>query len=189
MRKGAAILVLITACSPAQTHVVAPTSTVAVPVMEPSTPPASRTAELRVACNQVGVVLTVDGDPQPLPARLQLDPGQHVVRLAGDRYATQQRSITVAPGDVMDLGDMKLPVARGMVTISLLTPGARVLLVNGSDERELPMMPISVDFDAGKKWELRATLSGYCELVQPIDFSDGVAKKTIAVNLTPGCGP
>ena len=110
-------------------------------------------------------------------------------RFSGDRYKTLERRVTTAAGQTIDLGDVRLPVVRGIVTIILATPGARVLLIHGSEHHEVPTMPLSVEFDTGKRWVLHATLSGYCEMVEPIDFSDGTAKKTIEVKLVAGCGP
>jgi hypothetical protein len=168
------------------------------PVVSPSpsrataaaAPPPDAPAQLRVDCPQPGVTLAVDGQPQTsLPVDLHLDPGAHVLRFSGDRYKTLERSVTIEAGQTLDLGEVRLPVIRGVVTIILATPGARVLLVRGKDRHEVPTMPISVEFDAGKPWVLHATLSGYCEMVEPIDFSDGTAKKTIEVKLVAGCGP
>jgi len=143
-----------------------------------------------VGCDQPGVTVSVDGDePRVFQSHhaTDLEPGEHVLRFSGDRYRPLEKRVTVTAGQMTDLGDIRLEVARGMATITLVTEGARVLLVNGSDRREIPMMPISVDFDTTKSWVLHATKAGYCEYVQAVDFSDGVAKKTFAVELRPGC--
>ena len=212
MRAVSLIVVGLTACSPSPSRatvpivpVVLPPPSAAASVTVPADPvvspprsraiaaaalPADAPAQLRVDCHQPGVTLVVDGQPRAsLPVELHLDPGEHTLSFSGDRYKTLERRVTIAAGQTIDLGDVRLPVIRGMVTIILVTPGARVLLVSGSDRREVPTMPISVDFDAGKQWVLHATLKGYCERVEPIDFSDGTAKKTIEVKLVVGCGP
>jgi PEGA domain len=152
--------------------------------------PAARSG-VTVACDQPGVIVSVDGDERKafqLLGTTDLEPGEHVLRFTGDRYRPVQKQVTVTAGQVTDLGEVRLEVARGMATIRLVTEGARVLLVNGSDRREIPMTPISIDFDTTKSWVLHATKAGHCEYVQAIDFSDGVAKKTFEVELRPGCG-
>ena len=68
-----------------------------------------------------------------------------------------------------------------------MTAGARVLLVSGTDRRELPMFPISVRFSPSKKWALHATKDNYCDYDQAVDFSDGVTRKEYVIELHPGC--
>ena len=175
------------------TSVMVPTVPVVSPLPSPTTavdaPAADASGQLRVDSHQPGVTLAVDGQAQTsLPVELHLDPGTHTLQFSGDRYQTLERRVTIVTGQTVDLGDVRLPVVRGMVTIILATPGARVLLIHGSQRHEVPTMPISVDFDTRKQWVLHATLSGYCEMVEPIDFSDGTAKKTIEVKLVAGCG-
>jgi serine/threonine-protein kinase len=78
-----------------------------------------------------------------------------------------------------------LKVAKGSVTVSPGTPGARVFLVSGTDRRELPELPTTLDVDASKSWSLEATKDGYQDYRQPIDFDDGKADKAYAVTLEP----
>jgi hypothetical protein len=73
----------------------------------------------------------------------------------------------------------------GKATISLGTPGARVFLVSGSDRRELPTLPISVDIDTSKPWSLGASKPGFNDYNQPISFDDGQAEKAFIVTLDP----
>jgi hypothetical protein len=196
-----ALVAALVACTPQGETTLAPTmpvvlppasaaSTTAEPAPPTTTHPAGPRTGLRVNCEQPGVTLLVDGqDPGAFPVAVGLEPGEHTLRFSGDRYRPLERTIVVVAGQATDLGDVRLEVARGMATIRVVTPGARVLLVNGSDQREPPMTPISIDFDAGKAWVLHVTKVGYCEYVQPINFSDGVARKSIDVELRPGCGP
>ena len=99
-----------------------------------------------------------DKETGPLPQELRdLTPGDHVIDVAGsDRYQPLEKHVSVERQKIQDLGTVTLKVLKGKATISLGTPGARVFLVSGSDRRELPMLPISVDIDTAKSWALEA---------------------------------
>jgi hypothetical protein len=115
-----------------------------------------------------------------------LTPGDHVIKVAGsERYQPLEKHVTVDSGSMADLGTIQLKVLKGKATISLGTPGARVYLVSGSDRRELPMLPISVDIDTTKTWSLQASKTGYGDYSQPITFDDGQAEKNYMVTLEP----
>jgi hypothetical protein len=190
-RSLAGLVLALHGCSPArEPPVVAPVATTVVAPPAPAPTTAIPRTGVTVGCDQPDVTVSLDGDELRafrFHRTTDLEPGDHVLRFAGDRYRPLEKRITVTAGQVLDLGDVRLEVARGMATISLVTEGARVMLVNGSDRRELPMMPISVDFDTTKSWVLHATKAGLCEYVRAIDFSDGVAKKTYEIELRPGC--
>ena len=203
MRSIACLLLAGVACSPpASQPTTAPTAAVELPVVSPVNahvdPTASAISDssgsprttLRLKVEQTGVTVTVDGKPASADLGVvAVTPGRHVVSFSGDRYQPMEKTVTVGAGEAVDLGLVRLPVTRGMVTFSLLTPGAHVLLVHGTDRRELPMMPISVDFPADGSWVVHATLPGHCEYVRPIRFDDGIATKSLAIQLEPGCPP
>jgi hypothetical protein len=144
---------------------------------------------IRVNGNQPGVKLYVDGqDYGTLPQDLRtLSPGDHRVRLVGsDRYEPIEKNVIVAANEMQDLGSMTLNVLKGKATISLSTPGAKVYIVSGSDRRELPTLPISVDIDTSKgTWSLEAMKPGFNDYRQAISFDDGQAEKTFAISLDP----
>jgi hypothetical protein len=71
----------------------------------------------------------------------------------------------------------------GNATLFLVTPGARVSLVSGTDRRDVPMMPIRIVFDASRVWTLEATKPGYADYRQEIRFDDGVTEKTYRIEL------
>jgi len=142
---------------------------------------------LKVAGNQTGVKLYVDDkEIGPLPQELtDLTPGDHKITLkGGDRYAPLEKSVLVAKDEIIDMGAMQLKVVKGKATITLATSGAKVYLVSGSDRRELPSLPISVDIDTSKSWSLEASKTGYNDYKQQIGFDDGQAEKTFNVELT-----
>lgn len=141
---------------------------------------------LRVAGNQPGVKLIVDDrDVGPLPQELHdLTPGDHRIRILGsERYEALDKTISITKDETVDLGSVSLKVIKGKATITLGTPGAKVYLVSGSDRRDLPAFPISVDIDTSKSWTLEATKTGFNEYRQPISFADGQAEKVFNVEL------
>lgn len=145
----------------------------------------------KVAGSQPGVKLYIDGrEIGPLPQELRdLEPGDHKIRIAGsDRYAAVERNVTVMKDELQDLGTQTLKVVKGKATIALDTPNAKVYLVSGTDRRELPTLPISVDIDTSKAWSLEAVKPGYQEFKQAISFEDGQAEKTFNVVLEPKGG-
>jgi len=141
---------------------------------------------LKASGTQPGVKLYVDGkEVGPLPQEVyELSPGDHIVKVAGsERYESIEKHVTIDRDQIVDLGNLTLKVLHGKATITLATPGARVSIVSGSDRRELPMLPISVDIDTTKAWSLEASRPGYEDYHQPISFDDGQAEKSIAISL------
>jgi serine/threonine-protein kinase len=132
-----------------------------------------------------GVRLAVDGkDAGVLPIdKEDLDPGEHELRFAGDRYVSLDKTIRVAAGEVVDLGAVPLKVAKGRAVLELLTPGAKVNLIGPSARKEVTQLPIAIEFDPSEKWEIVATKDGYEEFREPITFEDGQAEKTISIAL------
>lgn len=143
---------------------------------------------VKVAGSQPGVKLFVDDrEVGPLPAEVRdLTPGSHRVRIVGtDRYVTIEKNITIAKDEVLDLGPQQLKVVKGKITVTPGTPGAKVYIVSGADRRELPILPISVDIDTSKSWQLEANRVGFTDYRQAVSFDDGQAEKTFVVTLDP----
>jgi serine/threonine-protein kinase len=143
---------------------------------------------IKVGGAQAGVKLYVDEkEIGPLPQIVRdLSPGDHTIRVAGsERYQPLERHVTVERDKLEDLGTITLKVLKGKVTVSLGTAGARVFIVSGTDRRELPMLPISVDIDTAKSWSLEGAKTGYEDYRQLISFDDGQAEKTYTVTLEP----
>ncbi len=93
--------------------------------------------------------------------------------------------MNLAKDEFQDLGAVTLKVVKGRATVSLATPGAKVFLVSGSDRRELPTLPMSVDLDPSKQYSLMATKAGYNDFAMPLSFDDGQAEKAFTVSLDP----
>jgi serine/threonine-protein kinase len=152
---------------------------------------ASKGTGVRVGGTQPGVKLYVDDkEIGPLPQDYrEMSPGDHVVKIVGsERYQPIERRVSLEKDKIEDLGTVTLRVLKGKATVSLSTPGARVFLISGTDRRELPMLPISVDIDTSKNWALQASRVGYLDYNQPISFDDGQAEKTYVVALDPKTG-
>jgi hypothetical protein len=144
-----------------------------------------------VAGTQSGTTLFVDDKEMgALPQCLHdMEPGSHRVKIAGsERYAPEERTVTVVRDELQDLGAVTLKVVKGKATFSRETPGATVFLVSGGDRWEIPALPISVDIDTSKPWSLVASKPGYGDYVQPISFDDGQAEKVFAVALNAKTG-
>jgi hypothetical protein len=140
----------------------------------------------KVAGTQPGARLFVDDrEIGPLPQELKdLQPGSHQIKVsAGERYTPFEKTLVTNKDDFQDLGLVTLKVVKGKATISLGTPGAKVFIVSGSDRRELPILPISVDIDTSKQWSLVASKPGYGDYNQPISFDDGQAEKAFTITL------
>jgi serine/threonine-protein kinase len=152
---------------------------------------ASKGTGIRVGGTQPGVKLYVDDkEIGPLPQDYrEMTAGDHVVKIVGsERYQPIERRVSIEKDKIEDLGTVTLRVLKGKATVSLSTPGARVFLISGTDRRELPMLPISVDIDTSKNWALQASRIGYLDYNQPISFDDGQAEKTYVVALDPKTG-
>lgn len=147
---------------------------------------AAKGTGLKVSGTQAGVKLFVDDkEVGPLPQEIRdMAPGDHAIKIAGsERYQALEKHVSIDQNQMQDLGTVTLKVLKGKATISLGTPGARVYLVSGTDRRELPMLPISVDIDTARSWSLEASKSGYDDYKQAISFDDGQAEKTYVVTL------
>ncbi len=146
---------------------------------------------LIVANDQVGVRIFVDGaDRGTLPAKLtDLSPGKHEVKLSGERYKTWEKTVEVAAGESVDLGNPRLTVTKGRVLVTLKTEGARIELVRADDLSRPKALDgpfpraVEVPIESGS-WKLVAKKRGLPDFVRPLDFSDGVAEKTIEVRLS-----
>jgi serine/threonine-protein kinase len=153
---------------------------------------------LKVAGGQPGVKVFVDGaEKGGLPLSLtDLSPGDHKIKIdGGDRYQPDERTVSVVAGEVKDLGEIKLKVVKGVVTLDLRTVGASVVLSGTADgkkvEKKLPdsiwkSPPVRLPIDLKKEqWTLVATKKGLAELRRELDFADGNPEPTIVIELQP----
>jgi eukaryotic-like serine/threonine-protein kinase len=142
---------------------------------------------IRVPAVSAGLVkLYVDNkEIGPLPQELKdMTPGNHVIKIAGDRYEPYEKRITVA-ADEMQAVEAKLKVVKGLATIKAGDGAndARVLLVSGSERRPIPNLPIKIDITTDKPWSIVATKRGFEDFKKPIVFDDGQAEATFVVEL------
>jgi hypothetical protein len=149
------------------------------------------TGGVRATSKLPGVKMYVDDkEAGELPHEVKdLAPGDHQIRFeAGPAYAIKRQTVSVKSGDVNDLGTIALPLARGSVVLHKITPdGAEAIVTNGTVSQPLGVMP--VDVDPSGHWEVVVKKAGYEEYRQPLDFSDGVATKSIDVTLKAATRP
>jgi eukaryotic-like serine/threonine-protein kinase len=142
---------------------------------------------IRVPAASAGLVkLYVDNkEIGPLPQELKdMTPGNHVIKIAGDRYEPYEKRISVA-ADEMQSVEAKLKVIKGLATIKAGdgADGAKVLLVSGNERRPIPKLPIKIDITTDKPWSIVATKKGFEDFKKPIVFDDGQAEATFLVEL------
>jgi serine/threonine-protein kinase len=143
---------------------------------------------LVVAGSQAGVRLSIDGvDKGPLPVKLAgLSPGRHELKLFGDRYKPVDRVVDLEAGKTLDLGEIKLAVAKGRLSLAVKGEGVTITLVPEGGGRGKALdppftTPIEIDTSTGT-WKVVAKKADNPDFTQAVDFSDGVAEKVITVD-------
>jgi serine/threonine protein kinase len=139
---------------------------------------------VKVNGKQDGVELFVDGKSiGPLPQEVKdLAPGPHHIGFKGsDRYAPEERSLSVDADEIKDLGTVSLKVLRGLASFDVRTPGVKVTLVSGKDRRQLTDFSQPVEIETSKSWTIEATRPGYDDFRQPITFEDRAEKTFVIV--------
>jgi serine/threonine-protein kinase len=140
---------------------------------------------IKVAGKQDGVEVFVDGkEIGPLPQEVKdIAPGNHKVLFKGsDRYAPDERTVTIEADEMKDLGTVSLKVLRGLATFDVRTSGAKVTLVSGKDRRQLTDFSQPVEIETSKNWTVEATKLGHDDFKQAITFEDK-AEKTFVIAL------
>lgn len=157
----------------------------------PPAPPAPKGPIFKVGAMPAGVTVSVGGVNRGSPPLelTDLAPGTHAVVFdGGERYERLERAVDVKAGEVSDLGSPQLKVLKGAVTFQMKTPGAVAILVRTDgkpDRRALPAAGATLAISAADGWKVIAKKPGFETFEQDIRFDDGVAEKTIVVELTP----
>ncbi len=148
---------------------------------------------VRVSGTGAGLKLYVDGqDKGPLPAELkELSPGKHTLKVAGDQFATWERSVTVAANEMQSIEVPPLEVVKGLAIIKAGTgaDGARIVLEADGDRRVLPSLPMNLHIDTSKPHRLVASRSGYETFRKDLVFEKGQAEKTFEIELRQAAAP
>jgi serine/threonine-protein kinase len=153
---------------------------------------ASAGTGFQVAGGHEGIKLLIDDkEVGPLPQTVKdLSPGDHKIKfVSSERYKPDERTVSVVPDKIEDLGTVKLKVLKGKATLKLVTHGARILLVPSTgdkrqiDERMFVNGQLSVDIDTTKDWRIEATKTNMEDLRLPITFEEGQAEKTFVIEL------
>jgi serine/threonine-protein kinase len=111
-------------------------------------------------------------------------PGEHVIKIVGDRYEAWEKRISVEDGKLEAI-DPKLKVVKGLAIIKAGNgaQGARVLLVSGNERRPIPSLPIRIDITTDKPWSVIASRAGFDDFKKDIVFEDGKAEETFVVEM------
>lgn len=122
-----------------------------------------------------------------------LTPGDHKVKFdGGERYESTEKTITVNKDKVEDLGQQKPKVIKGKLTLELKTTGAEVLLAGKQDDKKVEKKlkdevwakpPVTLNLESKDEWKLTAKKKGFQDFSEEIKFEDGVAEKTIVIEL------
>ncbi|HET9958539.1 MAG TPA: PEGA domain-containing protein [Polyangiaceae bacterium] len=143
---------------------------------------------LNVRSEARGLKLLVDGkEIGPLPQELpDLTPGEHRVRIEGDRYEPFERTVNVT-ADRLELIDAKPKVKKGLATFKsgLNADGAQIVLVSGTERRPVPPLPVSVDIPTDKPYSVVANKRGFQTFEQKLEFEDGQAERTFQIDMVP----
>jgi hypothetical protein len=146
---------------------------------------------IKVSHEGRGLKLFIDDkEIGPLPQeRGDLSPGEHKIRIEGERYETFEQTVVVE-ADKFQTIEPTLKVKKGLVTIKLgeNAEGADVTLVSGDERRPIPPdrfkdKALAVDLEASKAYSILAEKKGFARYEKKIDFADGQAEKTFIVNL------
>jgi serine/threonine-protein kinase len=140
------------------------------------------------------VRVLIDGtDKGTLPLDVKdLGPGTHKIRFdGGDRYEKLEQTIDVVAGQTKDLGEIRLKVLKGQVTLDIETPGVNVTLVKRGDKKVekkltdamLKSPPVKLDIDPTENWRLVATKKGFDDFTSDLTFEDGQAERTLKIAL------
>jgi serine/threonine-protein kinase len=156
-------------------------------------PAAASATGVKILAATPNAKVFVDGaDKGTLPAELKdIAPGSHKLRFeAGDRYEKLEQSVDVEAGKMKEIGPIKLKVLKGQVALELATEGATVKLVDEKKtekkvpESELKKGPVKIELDPTKSWKIVATKKGMDDFSQDVSFDDGVAEKTVRIDLS-----
>jgi serine/threonine-protein kinase len=162
------------------------TASTTAPTAEPAKPAAMKLAS---TMKDVTIKVFVNGEEKgKLPLELKdLEAGPITLRFeGGEKFGKVEKTVDLKPGETFELADVQLPLLKVEVTFVLKTRGAKVVLLkDGKEEGELTFRGtrVSKQLDTTFKWTLRATLKGYTDVEQTIDFDGAGEKKTVDVEL------
>jgi serine/threonine protein kinase len=159
-----------------------------LPLPPPGEPAPPQTASLVASGEGADLLLSVDGDSiGSLPREVHgLAPGEHSITIsAGPRYLPYEARLTLEPGQIADLGPVRLEVAKGLATIVAGegATGAKIVLKLGSRELPLPPLPVTLEVNTSEPHTLLARRKGYDSYEEPLTFEAGQAERTFSVSL------
>jgi serine/threonine-protein kinase len=150
--------------------------------------PAGEGTVLKVSGEGSGLKLFIDGKEMgPLPQEVKdLTPGDHTIRVdGGNRFEAYEEKVTIVADQARSIGPLALKVRRGTANIEAGSnaDGAKVLLVAGSEKRQIPRLPYKVDIDTTKGYQIVATKKGFATTTIPVTFEPGKDQKLFTIHL------
>jgi serine/threonine-protein kinase len=152
--------------------------------------PAAPSQGVRASASSAGVHLWIDGsDRGALPLTVgDLSVGSHKLRFESDaRFEPIERTVDVKAGQLIDLGEVSLPIKQVRLTIDLQTPGARVVLMEiGGDSQEIEgPWPRAVDVAPGR-YKLVASKAGFRAHAERLTVDTTKAERDVKIELSRG---
>jgi serine/threonine-protein kinase len=150
--------------------------------------PAAPSQGVRASASSAGVHLWIDGsDRGALPLTVgDLSVGSHKLRFESDaRFEPIERTVDVKAGQLIDLGEVSLPIKKVRLTIDLQTPGARVVLMEiGGDSQEIEgPWPRAVDVAPGR-YKLVASKAGFRAHAERLTVDTTKAERDVKIDLS-----
>ncbi|MBW2453961.1 MAG: PEGA domain-containing protein [Deltaproteobacteria bacterium] len=142
---------------------------------------------IRVRSEQPNVRLLLDGsDRGPLPLELpDLSAGRHQLRfVGGDDWAPLDKTVTLAAGELVDLGTITLPERKVEVTLTLLAPGANVVIAaHGAAGRPLSgPWPMTLQLTPGS-YAIFAAGGGLKARSIPLHLTRSMTRREVQIGL------
>lgn len=145
--------------------------------------PVRKTAKLSVRSDAPGVRVLVDGkDLGPPPVEVSdLDPGEHVVRIEGERFFPLDQTVVLEADDARTVGPLQPRVRLGSLTMRPGSGAEGATITLG--DLPIPKLPVTLDLDAQRPHDLVAQKPGFDRFEREISFADGKPELSIDVVL------
>jgi serine/threonine-protein kinase len=149
----------------------------------------------------VGVKLLVDGKERGVfeagkPIVLNdLAAGDHKLKLdGGELYESTEKTVAVSQGKLADLGEEKLKVKKGKLSLELKTEGASVTLSGKQDGKTFQKeftaknwekQPLVLkNLDPSGELKITAKKKGFADFTETVTFVDGQAERSVVIDLS-----
>ncbi len=130
-------------------------------------------AEVSIASDPAGATVLVDGEPAgTTPARVEILQGEHQIMLQKDRFAGWEQTLEVVAGTPIDLGQVTLDPANGVLALTSAPSGANVT-VNGEFSGQTPL---ELELEPGRTHRVVLSRPGYRRVNARIELAAGATE-------------